>query len=938
MKVWLGNPAAESSGGMYRVYQGLYNYLPKYGVEIVEQKEDADVINAHIGLWGDFPDKPLVVSSHGMLWKEHLWGRLGDKVNKECLNAYRQADVVTAPSHFAARAIARYTLADPVVAHHGIDTDLWVPAKETQNYVLWNKSRHDAANNPDEMNKLAELAQDTMFYATLGKETDNVYVFGNVSPDNMRDVVNQAGVYLALSKESGGPCFGVLEAMASAVPVLSWNFGGTAEVISHKETGYLAEPNNYEDLLEGLRYCQEHRARLGTNARFHVTQNFTWDHVIHNYIDAYEMALEHDNKTVSVIIPCYNLGRFLPGCLDSVIEQTYKDLEIIVIDDASTDSSWEIIQEYAERDRRIIPLRSATNQHVSASRNNGIKRSTGNLLLPLDADDRLLPNSIELLMDGLSRDKSTDIISGKLDIYHESALDGNPHRSGWPNTADPRLQLEGKNRLPYASLYKRKVWERVGGYRTRIRNGVEDADFWTRAFSYGYTAKILDVPILRYTHREVSLGKQNPGDDFWLSWFPWKYDTSPANTTQVENFNPPKVSVVIPVGPNHFKYLQGCIDSVLAQTEQDWEVIVINDTGNSWENEKFYGMGFVRFIDNDKNYGVAHARNQGVKAAQANKIVFLDVDDILQPHALQSLLAAHDYAGGWIYGDWYINKGDHNSEYSEAEDWNYNLILQRSLGPITGIYEKSHIEAVGGFTEDLPGWEDWDFHLKLLHIGACGTRLKTPLITYNMHLGQRREDNFSNRDNLLKYIREKHYDKLKGDNMACSRCGGKRTLVVNNTSTTLTDALHNMPLVTLAYQGTSLGRKRIASKVQKGVEYKFSTNSPLLHVFAEEVDRFLGMYLEDRVTPMFKRVEQADPENIVVTETPLISQDIPDNVTVPLTTLGLSERVNDLLSKNGFTTVQDIQHATDAELLAIKGVGDQRVEEIKAAINTWISS
>ncbi|MDD2731023.1 MAG: glycosyltransferase, partial [Candidatus Portnoybacteria bacterium] len=903
MKIWLGDKAHQTSGGMFRVYDGLYQFLPKHGITLVSDKKDADVLNPHIGLWGEFPDdKPIVLSSHGMMWQDVKWGRLGEKVNAECLSAYRRADVVTAPSHFVARSIARYTGANTVVAHHGIDSTKWIPA-DSQGYVLWNKARADSASNPNEMNELASLAQNTMFYSTYGNEADNVYVFGQIGPSDMLDMVSHAGVYLALSKESGGPCFGVLEALSCAVPVLSWNFGGTAEVIIHKETGYLAKPGDFDDLLAGLEYCLEHRDRLGTNGRQLVIDNYQWDNVVLDYIKAYDQALYGYNDIVSVIIPCYNLGKFLPYCLDSVLAQDYPQLEVVVVDDASTDNSWDIIQDYATKDSRIIPLRNTYNKHVSFSRNLAVKHATGQFILPLDADDRLYPKAVTTLVNHLKNNRSLDIVAGKLHIYHETALDGPYQQGGWPNNAELKLQLEGHNRLPYSSMYRRKVFDRVGGYRTRIKNGVEDADFWTRALGLGYKAEILDVYTLMYTHRDHSLGKTVSGSASWLSWFPWTITECPATTTAINSFSPPDVSIVIPVGPGHAHYLQACLDSIIAQTEQNWEVIVVNDTV-----EQLQVPGFVKLINYDGNRGVAYARNRGVDAALADRIIFVDADDILQPHAVSALLSAHDYAGGWVYGDWYIYSGQGKPEYSEAKNWNYNLILQQSLGPITGIYEKEHIQRVNGFTENIPGWEDWDFHLKLLHHGICGTRLKTSLITYNMHLGHRREENFRSKDNLLKYIEEKHYKVLKDkENMGCSSCGGKSTLTIK--STPQMAALDDVVL--LEYQGNEAGRGRIASKTHKGTEYRFSANKRQIHVFKSDLDRFLSMRLPGSERPAFKLLSiPKEPPKITVVEEPLVSQDVPE-LPVPLDALELEEHVVDKLKKAGYDRITDLIRASE---------------------------
>src|SRR5512142_2373135 len=98
-----------------------------------------------------------------------------------------------------------------------------------------------------------------------------------------------------------------------------------------------------------------------------------------------------DEALVSVIVPVYNYGRYLPDALDSVIEQTYETWECLVVDDASGDDSAAVAERYAARDNRIRCIRQESNRGVSAARNRGIAESRGAFVQFLDADDRLLP-------------------------------------------------------------------------------------------------------------------------------------------------------------------------------------------------------------------------------------------------------------------------------------------------------------------------------------------------------------------------------------------------------------------------------------------------------------------------------------------------------------------------------------------------------------------
>ncbi len=116
---------------------------------------------------------------------------------------------------------------------------------------------------------------------------------------------------------------------------------------------------------------------------------------------------------VSVIIPAYNAENYIKRCLDSVINQVYKNLEIIVVDDSSTDNTKQIIKEYSEKDSRIIPFYSSLNKGVSASRNIGLKSATGDYIMFVDSDDEITKDAIRRMVD-ISNKYNSDYV----DSYH----------------------------------------------------------------------------------------------------------------------------------------------------------------------------------------------------------------------------------------------------------------------------------------------------------------------------------------------------------------------------------------------------------------------------------------------------------------------------------------------------------------------------------------
>lgn len=98
---------------------------------------------------------------------------------------------------------------------------------------------------------------------------------------------------------------------------------------------------------------------------------------------------------VSVIIPVYNVEDYLAECLESVVNQTYKDLEILCINDCSTDHSLEILEEYAQKDARIVISGNQENCGLAYTRNKGMELATGDYILFLDSDDTICPDLIE---------------------------------------------------------------------------------------------------------------------------------------------------------------------------------------------------------------------------------------------------------------------------------------------------------------------------------------------------------------------------------------------------------------------------------------------------------------------------------------------------------------------------------------------------------------
>ena len=110
---------------------------------------------------------------------------------------------------------------------------------------------------------------------------------------------------------------------------------------------------------------------------------------------------------ISIIIPVYNAAKYISRCIDSILNQSFEDFELIICDDGSKDDSGKIIDEYAAKDPRIIAIHQE-NKGVSATRNHALSLAKGNYIQFSDSDDWLAPNSCELLYKAIKKNNSED--------------------------------------------------------------------------------------------------------------------------------------------------------------------------------------------------------------------------------------------------------------------------------------------------------------------------------------------------------------------------------------------------------------------------------------------------------------------------------------------------------------------------------------------------
>jgi glycosyltransferase involved in cell wall biosynthesis len=199
---------------------------------------------------------------------------------------------------------------------------------------------------------------------------------------------------------------------------------------------------------------------------------------------------------VSVVIPCYNQAEFLGDAVESVVGQSFTDWEVVIVDDGSPDRTAEVAEGLARRhpDRHIRIVRQQ-NSGPARARNAGIEQARGSYVLPLDADDRIAPEMLARTHALLEERPDVSIAYTDCRCFGaEDSVVAAGSFDAWT--------LPTHNQLGYCALYRREVWEGVGGYNPNMSHGFEDWDFWVGALEHGFTAVRIPEPLFLYRVRE----------------------------------------------------------------------------------------------------------------------------------------------------------------------------------------------------------------------------------------------------------------------------------------------------------------------------------------------------------------------------------------------------------------------------------------------------
>lgn len=201
--------------------------------------------------------------------------------------------------------------------------------------------------------------------------------------------------------------------------------------------------------------------------------------------------------SVTIVIPVYNQGQFLGEAIESALAQTYPNVEVLVVNDGSTDSSYDVALSKSEAIRVV----SQKNAGLSAARNAGFKLANpmSEFILPLDADDRLDPRHLEKTLPRMS-DPAVGFVSTGMQYFGSRGLYIPIENQSYESELT-------YNRITVCSLIRRRAFDEVGGY-TNLVYGWEDWNLWLDLLGRGWKMDSVNEPLFYYRCRSDSMASR----------------------------------------------------------------------------------------------------------------------------------------------------------------------------------------------------------------------------------------------------------------------------------------------------------------------------------------------------------------------------------------------------------------------------------------------
>jgi glycosyltransferase involved in cell wall biosynthesis len=300
-----------------------------------------------------------------------------------------------------------------------------------------------------------------------------------------------------------------------------------------------------------------------------------------------------NNSKISIIIPVYNVGLYVNECIDSIINQTYGNIEIIIVDDGSTDDSPEIVDYIALKDDRIKVIHQK-NKGLSEARNTGIKVATGEYIGFIDSDDRIKPNMYELLVDSIQQNDADLSICNFLRFSKNLSIISNRYD-------DKIINYKNKNTTEFYEmiidsscnkLYKSEIVRRYNIY-FEDKSIVPQEDFYFLLKYFTHINKVVTIsnPLYEYRIRKSSITNSKQPEGFYQGSIRFvdkisEYHFINNINREIENF---ELHLFI-------NMMKSCINNVNQNAIKE-----IVNIFKLFSKHRMYKSSIQRYLDKEKN-------------------------------------------------------------------------------------------------------------------------------------------------------------------------------------------------------------------------------------------------------------------------------------------------------------------------------------------------
>lgn len=209
------------------------------------------------------------------------------------------------------------------------------------------------------------------------------------------------------------------------------------------------------------------------------------------------------NPKISVVMPVYNSERYIKTSIESILTQTFKNFEFIIIDDGSNDDSFKVIDSYRQKDKRIILMRNNQNIGTSKTLNRGLFIAQGKYIIRMDADDWSYPNRFQKQFDFMEKSPETGVSGGTIEICDKNLNIKNKRRYPLSDIGARKIIFQYSPFAHPATIWNAKLMKKIHGYNPNIPLS-QDYELYFRIGKISKFANIKDTILKLRTHDDSS--------------------------------------------------------------------------------------------------------------------------------------------------------------------------------------------------------------------------------------------------------------------------------------------------------------------------------------------------------------------------------------------------------------------------------------------------